>query len=159
MNENFKIKQNWTEIGENKYDLLGLQGTENIVCLSSYVVKHEADANIISFINYIGYNEDFLNELDKSLQEMNEINDIIDGNKNDKDYQNSSLINNIYHGFTTINNIDLYINVNQVLVTEGKYGYSFQVFTKAKNGLLCAQATIKELNKENILESIFKLLC
>lgn len=153
MNFNIEVPKDWKKIAEDKNKLLGIESTQDIINVGAYVVGEEHNANIISFLNYQGYDIEFLKELDKHLVKINEINELINGNPNEKGYEDTSLISNIFHGFTDKYGGNLYININKMPVTESKHGYSFQIFVEVKNGLMCAQASVRELDEKNALKS------
>ena len=157
MSFEIKVPQSWKKITEDKYAILGLSDTEDIKCLGAYVVGNDANANVISFLNYVGYDVNFLNELDKKLIEVNEINELVDGKPEDEGYQDTSLLSNIFHGFTDKYGGNLYININKIPVTENVYAYSFQIFVETKNGLVCAQASVRELDEKNVLKSVIEI--
>ena len=113
---------------------------------------NENDYNLISFYDYSKLGPDFLTELDGELQRINETNELIDGNPTDEGYEDTSLMSNIYHGFTTKYGGTLYIDINKIPV-QGTYVYTFQIFTETKTGLVCAQSTIRELDEKNVLKS------
>lgn len=153
MSFEIKVPNDWKKIAENKYEILGISDTEDIKCLGAYVVGGENDGNIISFMNYIDFNVDFLNELDKRLVDINETNALIDGDPSDKDYEDTSLLSNVFHGFTDKYGGNLYININKIPVAEKVYAYTFQIFVEVNNGLVCAQATLRDLDEQNALKS------
>lgn len=159
MSYNFEIPNNWSEISEDKYPSLGIINTENIICLGSFIAKNENSSNIVTFINYIGFGKEFLITLDSAFQSINEINDLVDGNSSEQDYTDTSIISNLYHSFTEIDGNEFYVNINRIRVNENQYNYSFQVFVEAVNGLLCAQATIHNIDERNALESALQIQC
>ena len=153
MSYNFEIPNNWKELTEDKFKILGLESSENIVCLASFLVGNEEDSNIISFINYIEFDKSFLIELDKCIEKINELNELVDGKSEDKDYEDTSVIFNIFHGFNQTENCEFYISINRIKVSEANYKYSFQIFCEAKTGILCAQTTLTSLDENNAIES------
>ena len=156
MNNNIEIPSGWSEISEDKYSVLGIVNTENIVCLGSFIAN---ESNIVSFINYIGFDRNFLFTLDSAFQSINETNALIDGNPSDKNYTDSSIISNLYHSFTEIDGNEFYVNINRIRASENQYNYSFQIFVEAVNGILCAQATIQNIDEINVLESALQIQC
>lgn len=153
MDFNIKVPQDWKPVAKERYGLLGLKDEGDIKCLGAYVVGEEQSANLISFLNYEGYGLDFLHQLDAQLLHINEMNDLIDGDPNAEGYEDTSMLKNIFHGFTDKYGGNMYININKVPVTETEYGYSFQMFVEVANGLMCAQATVRELDEANAFKT------
>jgi len=155
MSYNFEIPKNWKELTDDKYKLLGLQGTEDIVCLAAFISHEETEENLVSYISYTNYDRNFLVELDKNIAKINELNELVDGNLKDEDYDNTAVIHNVFHGFNETENGEFYISINRIKVNENEYKYTFQIFTEAKNGILCTQITLSNLDEDNAVESAF----
>ena len=147
------IPNTWKKITEENYKLLGIQNSKDSSCLGAYVIDTE---NLVSFIKFFGVNKRYLLELDKNLSDINSINNLIDGDPKKPGYTNTSILENLSHGFTEKDGSTMYININKVLVGENKYTYSFQIFVEANDGLVCAQTSIKELNEADALNSALK---
>ena len=153
MEFNIKTPETWIKLEEEKYPYLGIVSDEDIKCINAFIQKiNEIDYNIISFYHYVNFGTELLTELDNKLQEINEINELIDGKPSDEGYEDTSLVHNIYHGFTDKYGGKLYININKVAAGE-KFVYTFQIFSEAKQGLVCAQATIRDINEGSALKS------
>lgn len=147
------IPQEWKKMAKENYGLLGIHESNSVSCLGAYVVEE----NLVSFIKYFGLEKKYLVELDKALVEVNDVNNLIDGNPNDEGYTDTSILTNLSHGFTEKDGVGMYININKVLVGENKYSYAFQIFVEAKDGLVSAQASIKDLDEKDALNSALKL--
>ena len=148
------IPSNWKEVHKDNYKLLNIQSSENIECLGSYIVKKEGDESIVSFLNYIGFGKEFLILLDKTYENIIETDEIIDGKPENKNYENSSISNNLYHGFSEYMQKMVYMVINRVFATSNDYAYFVQMFIEVENGLNCVQSTIKFIDEDNIIDSV-----
>lgn len=157
MDFNIKVPQDWKPVAKERYNLLGINDEGDIKCLGAYIVGEENSANIISFLNYEGFDINFLHQLDAQLMQVNEINELIDGNPDEEGYEDTALMRNVFHGFTDKYGGNLYININKVPVSETEYGYSFQMFVEVANGLMCAQASVRELDETNVFKSAVEI--
>ena len=144
----------WKVVHEKNYELLNVQNTENIKCLGAFVIGEGGEANVVSFLNYVGYNRDFLIVLDKTFEKFNEEDKLVDGDPSDEDYVSTALVSNLFHGFSKFMGKVVYVNINKVAVASGVSGYSFQVFVEAENGLNCVQTSLRNVDDKNVVESV-----
>ena len=93
------VPAEWKKVHENNYSLLNIQSTDAIKCLGAFVIGEGGDANVVSFMNYMGYTREFLTILDKTFDSFNEENELVDGDPSDKEYFSTSLVHNLFHGF------------------------------------------------------------
>ena len=147
------VPAEWKKVHEKNYALLNIQSTDSIKCLGAFVIGEGGDANVVSFMNYVGYTREFLSVLDKTFESFNEENELVDGDPSDKDYFSTSLIHNLFHGFSNFMGKLVYVNINSVAVASGVKGYSFQVFIETNGGLHCVQSSLRDLDEKNIVES------
>ena len=153
MGYNFEIPSKWKELSEDKYKILGFESIDDIVCLASFIAHEENENCLVSYISYTNYKREFLVELDKSIANINELNELIDGNPEDEKFENTSVILNIFHGFNQTENGEFYISINKIKVNKNEHKYTFQIFTEAKNGILCVQITLSNIDENNAVES------
>ena len=147
------VPAEWKKVHENNYSLLNIQSTDAIKCLGAFVIGEGGDANVVSFMNYMGYTREFLTILDKTFDSFNEENELVDGDPSDKEYFSTSLVHNLFHGFSQFMGKLVYLNINSVAVASGVKGYSFQVFVENDGGLYCVQSSLRDIDEKNIVES------
>lgn len=147
------IPNGWKKVHEKNYALLNVQSTDSIKCLGAFIVGDDGDANVVSFLKYVGYTREFLAILDQTFENFNEENELVDGDPSDKDYFSTSLVNNLFHGFSKFLGKVVYVNINKVAVASGVNGYSFQVFVETEGGLNCVQTSLRALDEKNVVES------
>ncbi len=150
------VSKEWKKVPEQNYALLNIQSTDQIKCLSAYVVGEGGDANVVSFLKYVGYTKEFLAILDKTFDNFNEENELVDGDPSEKDYYSTSLVHNLFHGFSKFMGRVVYMNINRVAVASGVNGYSFQVFVETDGGLYCVQSSLRELDEKNVVDSVLR---
>ena len=104
----------------------------------------------------MGYTREFLTILDKTFDSFNEENELVDGDPSDKEYFSTSLVHNLFHGFSQFMGKLVYLNINSVAVASGVKGYSFQVFVENDGGLYCVQSSLRDIDENNIVESALR---
>lgn len=147
------VPKDWRLVAKENYALLNIQDTDTIKCLGAFIVGKGGDANVVSFMKYVGYNREFLAVLDKTFEKFNEENRLVDGDPDDDDFYSTSLVHNLFHGFSKFMGRVVYVNINKVAVASGVNGYSFQVFVETAGGLNCVQTSLQKLDDKNIVES------
>ena len=150
------VSKNWKKVHEQNYAMLNIQSTDSIKCLGAYIVGEGGDSNVVSFMKYVGYTKEFLAILDKTFDNFNAENELVDGDPEDKDYYSTSMVHNLFHGFSKFMGKVVYMNINRVAVASGVTGYSFQVFVETEGGLYCVQSSLRDLDEKNIVDSVLR---
>ena len=148
------VPEKWKKISPKNYNSLGLIDNDLVSCVASYFVEGEKP-NIINFYDYSKHNEEFLVELDKYYDEIEEINELIDGDPDDEDYESTATIRSLYHGFLNDTKNTTYLNISKVLVNDG-YSCVLQLFLKGNNGIYCMEMNLYDVNEKTIVKDIKK---
>ena len=147
----------WIMINETDYPSLGIINDNDLKCLSAYAVNNEGLLSLVCFYDFSDYGIEYLNDLDKSLVDINKTNELIDGEESSNSHEETYAMKNIFHGYSNDYNKVVYININKVFVQEDQYGYTIQTFVEQKKGLLCAQCSVHKLDESDPLKSAFEI--
>ena len=86
---NINVPQEWRKIDPKNYKKLGIVNNEKISCIGSYVYKDGEIPCLISYFDYSKNDENFLDELDNYYDEIEEMNELIDGDPSEEDYEST----------------------------------------------------------------------
>ena len=153
MEKELAVPAHWKKIDEKDYKMLGIVNSTHIGCPGAFSIKEENNSYIVVYNDYSKHNLDFIKYLDKQLDELNKLNEDIDGDPSSRDYEDTSTVKNLYHGYINKERGMFYLNVNKVLL-DNKFSYAFQMFTQGKNGIYSVQSNINELDELNIEKTI-----
>lgn len=153
MNNSLEVPKQWKKMKEKDYKKLGVYNNEVIKCLGSYVTHMDKKPIIINFYDYSKYNVEFLEKLDKYYEGVNEMNELIDGNPDDEDYESTATLSSLYHGYISDVNGLYYMAINKVLSEQG-YSYVIQMFAKSAKKILCCEMNTYKIDEKNVLNSV-----
>ena len=152
---NINVPQGWRKIDPKNYKKLGIVNNEKISCIGSYMYKDGEIPCLISYFDYSKNDESFLDELDKYYDEIEEMNELIDGDPSEEDYESTAILRSLFHGYIDDTKKIVYVNINKVLVDKG-YRYMFQMFNKGNKGLYCVELNLNDVDDNNIINKMKK---
>lgn len=147
--------ESWKKIDPKNYKKLGIANNEDVICIGSYLSNEETEPTLINFYDYSKNDAKFLDELHKYYDEIEEMNELIDGNPDDEDYESTAIVRSLYHGYINDSKNIIYVNFNKVLVPKG-YKYILQLFNKGSNGMYCLEMNLHDVNEHDVLSNIKK---
>ena len=156
MSEIFVVPKEWKKINEKSYDKIGIVNNSLVKCIASYAVNDGNKMSVINFYDYSKYNEDFLIQLNKYYDEINEMNEIIDGDPSEEGYECTAILSSLYHGYINESRGMYYLNISKILIENG-YCYDIQLFTKGNKGIYCFEISVERLDEKNIVKSVSDL--
>ena len=151
--ENLLLPKSWKKVNSKVYDQIGVVNDDFIKCLGSYVVKEKGKIIAINFYDYTKHKADFLDELDVYYDQIDELNELIDGNPLDNDYESTAILTTLYHDYIKIANRKYYLSVCKVFA-DTQYVYDIQVFIKGKHGIYSLDVSLENLDEQNIIDSV-----
>ena len=120
MEKELAVPAHWKKIDEKDYKMLGIVNSTHIGCPGAFSIKEENNSYIVVYNDYSKHNLDFIKYLDKQLDELNKLNEDIDGDPSSRDYEDTSTVKNLYHGYINKERGMFYLNVNKVLLAINK---------------------------------------
>ena len=151
------IPDDWKKIDESNYDRIGIINNKFIKCVASYSISDGDKVSVINFFDYSNCDEDFLDELGRYYDEINEMNEIIDGDPNDEDYECTAILSSLYHGYINETRGLYYLSISKALIDENSYSYDVQLFNKGSKGFYCFEISVQNLDEKDIVKSVRSL--
>ena len=148
------IPSEWKKIDESNYDRIGLVDNKFIKCIASYAINDNDKISVLNFFDYSKCEEDFLEELGRYYDEINEMNEIIDGDPSDEDYECTAILSSLYHGYINESRGLYYLSICKALVDENVYSYDVQLFNKGNKGFYCFEISVASLDESDLIESV-----
>lgn len=150
------IPSEWKKIDESNYDKIGIVNNKFVKCVASYGVQDGEVVSVINFFDYSAHDEEFLDELGRYYDEINEMNEIIDGDPSDEDYECTAILSSLYHGYINESRGLYYLSICKALVEDG-YSYDIQLFNKGNNGIYCFEISVPSLDEKDIIKSVSEI--
>lgn len=149
------VPTGWKKIDPKNYKKLGITNNEKVECLGSYLSSETEKPTLINFYDYSSNDENFLETLNDYYDEIEEMNELIDGDPNDEDYESTAITRSLFHGYVEDPKSVLYLNISKVLVTNG-YEYMLQLFNKGNNGMYCLEMNLHNVDENNVVKGMKK---
>ena len=150
-----EVPTGWRKIDPRNYKKLGIASNDKVICLGSYLSNSEEKPTLINFYDYSKNDESFLETLNDYYDEVEEMNELIDGDPNDEDYESTAITRSLFHGYIEGEKNLLYLNINKVLVQKG-YEYMLQLFNKGNNGMFCLEMNLHNVDENNVVSGMRK---
>ena len=151
--ENVTLPKSWKKINSKVYDQIGVVSDDSVKCIGSYAIREKGKIIAINFYDYTKHKTDFLKDLDIYYDQIDELNELIDGNPFDEGYESTSVLTTLYHDYVSIANRKYYLSICKVLA-DRNYVYDIQCFAKGKSGIYSFDVSLETLDEKNLIQSV-----
>ena len=143
-----KIPKTWTPVSKESCQKLNCK----------YAYNKTVDNKVFSIIVYMvgDADERFFDTAKKGLDAIKEENLLVDGNPNDKNYENTAIVMPLVYGDIVINKERAFLNLSNYLVADNKYQTICQIMFNKDGKLYNIQFTTKDYNLSNAQEEFRK---
>lgn len=155
----FEKPDNWRVIKPERYRDFSILSNELVPCVYGFAIEKEEGYDVISMFDYGESSGEFIKELndeliklEKNNNNVSEFNDYIKENASDYVITETTSMRPIFHKTAKIFGKSCFINIMEINTNIGK-SYSFQIFVKLKNSLVCFGTSIPKIDLDRPFES------
>ena len=142
----FNIPNAWEKISESEYAQHHIQNDAKMKCEAAYKVSNNGSETVVTYY-YLGKgNSKYLDLIEKINIENQEINELIDGDENAGDYEDTSLSRLICHKRFKANNKEYFMHISKLHLDETVYANVFQIYALDGDDFYCCQCYLPEEN-------------
>ncbi|MBQ8424908.1 MAG: hypothetical protein IJX17_02670 [Clostridia bacterium] len=149
-----KTLNSWQEINKNDYINYGIVETEFMKCEGAYLKNYQSQNITITLYNYGKAQENAFDEIEESLEQNEKENYLVDGNSNNPDYEDTTILSCIFKDRLNINGYNCLGLVSKILLPEATYSYVFQLYGLSNGNLYSIQFKFANFDESNIEKTL-----
>ena len=155
--------EGWRIIKPERYKDFSILTTDAVPCLYGFAIEREKGGfDVVSMFDYGESSSEFINELNNELTKLEENNKAVDNvndyiKENASDYAVTSTLSMkpLFHKSAKMFGKTCYVNIMEIATNLGT-SYSFQLFAKLKDHMVCLGTSVAELDASQPFDSAVK---
>ena len=159
----FMKPEGWRIIKPEKYKDFSILTTDAVPCLYGFAIEREQGGfDVVSMFDYGESSSEFITELNKELEKLeadnkavDNVNDYIKENASDYAVTATTSMKPIFHRSAKMFGKTCYVNIMEIATNLGT-SYSFQLFAKLKNHMICLGTSVYKLDEKAPFDSAVK---
>lgn len=155
--------EGWRVIKPERFKDFSILTTDAVPCLYGFAIEREKGGfDVVSMFDYGESSSEFINELNNELNKLEEnnkavdnVNEYIKENASDYAVTATTSMKPLFHKSAKIFGKTCYVNIMEISTNLGT-SYSFQLFAKLKNHMVCLGTSVASLDEKQPFESAVK---